>query len=112
MPADSNTKSSVTIILSNDVIFKSPVEGEPYTTSDKSVNADTSDEPPLPVPVIVTAPPDSVIVMKLPAVNARVSLVVKVLPPAVTPLQVLVSVTELVMVTAPPDSAIECLFQQ
>ena len=55
---------------------------------------------------IVTAPPDSVIVTLLPAVNARVSLDPNVLPPAVTVLKVLVSETELVIVTAPPLSEI------
>ena len=44
------------------------------------------------VELIVTAPPLSVIETLLPATNARVSLAPKVLPPAVTVLNVFVSV--------------------
>ena len=58
------------------------------------------------VDAIVTAPLLSVMVTLLPAVNARVSFEASVLPPAVTVLKVLVSETELVIVTAPPLSAL------
>ena len=60
------------------------------------------------VDAIVTAPADSVIVTLEPAVNANVSEEPNVLPPAVTPLQVFVSVfvSVDVIVTAPPLSVI------
>ena len=59
--------------------------------------------------VIVTAPPLSVMVTFVPAVKARVSLLPRVLPPAVMPLHVFVSVSVEAIVTAPPLSVMVTL---
>ena len=50
------------------------------------------------VEFIVTSPPDSVIVTFVPATKSNASLEASVLPPAVTPLHVLVSVSVTVLV--------------